>query len=398
MDNLIHIVGEELDDWEEQASDPKRYSVFTQHLMLAEKISKHEHLTPRSSTVRSGDEDSFYTANTRTPSSKGTRNTASPKVAVPTHIPLTTVGTSTSSARCQKPRKSSDVLSGEWTWRPSIPHRTSSMNTRRKLGNSARQPDLVTFHRRSCQLFTSLDSTISNATAAASASNRTSTSTPPSLTSSVTTQATSILDGDDCKNVHFPSLHLELDDPRLPTLFRQSCSIDSPRLGPRRSSSKLDPHITSTEPIFWNSEASRQAEYAKIDAAHSGFKGFIKKYLPRTWAWAHGKRRDFHQQPTTNAEHIDRNEIDDDSVRRYRISIASATQEAIRSVEIHGVSRGNTPVPFGAEPLASEPRIDLEIGLAENKTKKDRTMAKRLNRARSSDGLAKMFRSNARNA
>lgn len=286
-----------------------------------------------------------------------------------------------------KPRQSSQLLSGNWTWRPSIPHRTSSMSTRRRTGNGTRQPDLATFHRRSCQLFTSLDSTLSHAASTASSASRTSTNTPPSLTTSVTTHATSIYDDKEFNNLAFPSLHLELQDPRVVAPCRQYSSIGTLRLGPRRSSSQLSPQITSTEQMFWTSEASRRAEYAKIDAAHSGIKGFVKKFLPRRWGWAHGKRRNFHLQGASAAKGTTKPDVDADSVVRYRVSIASAAREAVRSVEKHGLSRANTPAPIGSE-VAFGPRIDLETYVG--KTKKVGPVTKALATVRSSEALARM--------
>lgn len=378
MESLIHVVGQELNEWEEQTSDPKRYSIITQHLMLAEKISRHQHLSPRSSALEDGDKASFHSAEISLSSSIEVSNTTEQLAELPCEqcLPLETASTNTGrpSIRRLKPRKSRRPSSPDGTWRPSIPHRTSSINTRRRCGNGARRPDLATFHRRSCQLFTSLDSTLSNATSTATDSGRTSTSTSPSLTYSATTQATSILDGNEYGSLAFTSFHLELQDPRIPALCRQGPSIDSPRLGPRRSSSRLSPNITSTEQIYWTSETSRQAEYAKIDAAYSGLKGFIKKCLPRRWAWAHGKRRNFHQQVVSTAEETNIPDVDDDSVRRFRINIASATEDAVRSVEAHGVSRANTPValsselltvePAPVEPVTVEPQINLKAGYA----------------------------------
>ncbi|KAK5941441.1 hypothetical protein PMZ80_006720 [Knufia obscura] len=393
MDNLIHIVGEELNNWEEQTADSKRFSVFTQHVMLAEKISKRQHLTPRTSMQGKADRKASQCAKTSLPSSNLEAKTTPSKGPSSKIAPVNIGGPSHEGHKTEETCRPSQSASGEWTWRPSIPRRTSSMSTRRRTGNGARRPDLATFHRRSCQLFSSLDSTLSNATATASNGSRTSTSTSPSLTSSVTTQATSILDDYEYNTVAFPSLHLELHDPRVLTSRRQSRSVTSPQLGPRRSSSQLSPEITSTEQIFWTSEAKRQADYAKIDAAHGGFKGFVKKCLPRRWAWAHGKRRNFHQSLVPGPERTNDSDADEDSVRRFRISIASATQEAIRSVELHGVSRANTPVPFSSEVMAGEPRLDLETGYVGKKTKKDGSVTKVLSKVRSPQGLASMFRS-----
>lgn len=354
MESLIHVVGDELNEWEEQIHDPKRYSIITQHLMLAEKISKHQHLSSRLSTLENfGDNlSSGFFAKTSLPSTVEASHTTEPTPGTPSErFPALETEPSNTS------RPSVQHLASRKPSRPSIPHRTSSTNFKRRSSNSARRPDPAILHHRSRHLFSSIDSTLSNATYTTTGSGRTSTSTPPSLTYSISTRATSVPDDDDDGDaLTYTSSPLELRDTRTPTPGRQGQSVDSPQVGPRRSSSRLSPSITSTEQIYWNSETSRQAEYAKIDAAHSGWKGFVKKCLPRGWSWAHGKRRKFHQETASTAEDTNSRDVDDDSVRRYRVSIGSAMEEAGSPVETHFVFLAANPsFPLSSHPVTVEP-------------------------------------------
>lgn len=337
MNNLIHIVGNELQEWsDDSASD--RSSMLTQHLMLAEMISKHEHLNIRLPSLND-DNTSYHSAD-----SQLDKDSAKPVVyqgCAGTQQPPKQEKPKRHRSPRPKFEQGRSSPSSDWSWRPAIPHRTSSMSTRRRKGNSRCRPDLATFHRRSCQLFSSLDSTLSSATSSASEQSRSSTSTSPSLTSSVTTQDTLVLDNNECSfdSPRFPSFQLELDD-TYP--FR---SKRTSRLGSRRSSSQLNPAITSTEQLFWTSDSSREEEYAKIDAAHTGLKGLVKRVLPKTWKAVHGKRRNFHQKSIAEADQAS-STSDGASVRRYRIE--SVTTLARPQPD----DRSVTPMP----------RLDLETG------------------------------------
>lgn len=316
--------------------------MLTQHMILADMISKHEHLNIKP-TPANDDSTSYHTADSKVDEeqSKVITNTST----ISTELPKDQISYQTHSqrraARGDRPSSPSD-----WSWRPSIPHRTSSMSTRRKKDNCRQpgRPDLATFHRRSCQLFSSLDSTLSKATSTTSDQSRSSTSTSPSLTSSVITQATSILDDSDrsfdCPR--FPSFHLELND--TSPLYSGHTS----RMTSRRSSSQLNPAIVSTEQVFWTSDSSREKEYAKIDAAHTGLRGLVKRALPQAWKGSYEKRRNFHQRHTASTSTgRDRADSDGESVRRYRIESTVAS----------------TPTsPVDAQPPATVPRLDLETG------------------------------------
>lgn len=429
MDGFITIVDDGMDDWEDEPHDSNRYSIFTQNIMLAEKVSRRQHLSPRGSKLREDDERSFHSAESR-PASIIVRadSPTIPEEDTPTTASTTNLGyvarptSSTTPANIgrlrtgsRRARRTSQSSSGDWTWRPSIPQRVSSMGTRRRQVAVPGRPDLATFHRRSCQLFSSLDTTLSGTTAGRACDTGSPdgsyASTSPSLASSISTEGTSITDEHWYTTPAFSSFHLELQVPGQALQHGQLHSPNfgdfmgeinhTPRIGVRRSSSQLSPNITSTEAMFWTSDATRKAEYAKIDAAHSGFRGFVKRLLPRSWGWAHGKRRNFHPvSPSLAQDETIPN--DNDSVRRYRLSIASATQEAIRGVEEHGISGMNTPMRCKTPPPANDsakldvnscsPALTVAVASKQIKTSPvDKVLAK----VRSSDALTKLFRSQA---
>ena len=384
MNHSIHIVDtEDLDDGQELATN--RFSIFTQNLMLAEKVSKHQHLTPRTSRLRD-DSSSYYSTEPRiSGSTDGVRdpsmNARRPIKSTPANIgrPRT------------KGHPSEPSPPGVWTWRPAIPERISSMSTRRVKANDVRRPDLAAFHRRSCQLFASLDSTISASPTASAGSDtaRSSTSTSPSLTSSISTQATSILDDQWFQTPTFPSFHIDINtdiakEPDFRAFFQ---GINhSPRLGAPRSSSQLSPEVTTTEQIFWTSEVTREAEYAKIDAAHTGFKGFVKRILPKSWNWLHGKRRDFYAHPQAFTT-PNRSSEDTDSVRRFRVST---------SIDLDNLSTTQEVEPHVLPGIPGSPRIDLETGYVSSKHVKPRAGHKAFSRVRSHDALTKLFQKGVR--
>lgn len=398
MQNLFTTIRKEVLDWEQESSDPNRYSVFTQHLMLAEMIRNHQHLTSATSKTTSPDDTSFCTLDTdlsdvnrddsptipaldtflRTPSVTPLPTSLPSPIHTPIPSRSSSIRANMGKVRTSGPRISNPAifLADDWTYGPLIPKRTSSMNTGRRLGKTPSRLDLSSLHHRSRQIFSSLDSTLSNAIpSTGSTTPPSSSSTSPSLVSNVTTQATSILDDEWHIGASYAPLYLELRDPRVVIQDDAQQSPDfgdflgteaSPkRLSVQRSASKLSPRITSTVQKFWTSEESRNAEYAKIDAAHRGVRGFLKRILPK-WIRIRGKRRNFYSSPSP-IEPERSSRVDDDSVRRYRISIASVTQEAILNAELHGVSsmqkrRKSTPQPSNEAgmPANSNQRADAK--------------------------------------
>jgi hypothetical protein len=69
--------------------------------------------------------------------------------------------------------------------------------------------------------------------------------------------------------------------------------------------------------ISWTSNASRRVEYEKIDAAHSGVRGAVKKVLPQCWAGRKGRKAFF------------TGECDGGSVRRFRMDVDDHDQGSV---------------------------------------------------------------------
>lgn len=160
------------------------------------------------------------------------------------------------------PRCASHPISQTKT-RPSIPRRRSS-----HLSTSSRnRVDLRSFHRESCQLFSSMDATITDSgyssihRASSSRFASTASFSPPSRPSEETPQ---------CSKA--PAR------PPLPTV------------------------------VSWKSEETRRIEYCKIDEAHSGLRGLWKQILPKCCQSRRSWRRFFEGQA-----------CDGESVRRMRM-------------------------------------------------------------------------------
>ena len=144
---------------------------------------------------------------------------------------------------------------------PLIPRRRSS-----QFSTSPRhRTDLRSFHRESCQLFSSMDATLTDS--GYSSVHRAGSSTFASTAS-------------------FPQLMAEEETPR--------CSLSLERPLP----------VTV---VSWKSEETRRMEYEKIDGAHSGLRGLCKKILPKCCQSRRTWRRFFEGK------------CDGDSVRRMRM-------------------------------------------------------------------------------
>lgn len=403
MDNLIKIVRTEMMDWEKEVKHANRNSVFSEHILLANKIRQHQHLAADSLPI--DEEDAVLDPTlprlrpeSTMPTENATVGHAERELAASSRDETATVAVQAD----PRPNHSTKSSSSSWTWKPAVPQRISSMRARRTRSSTA-TPDLVGFHRRSCQLFSSLDSTLASAVSSSKpapsspcSSSHSRTSTSPSSNISVSTQATSLLD-DDLIDRAYHFMDLDFSGPQSSTqntarpapdfgdLFSASDHVST--VSTRRSSSRLSPRITSTNQVFWTSPATRSAEYTKIDAAHSGFRGFVKRLLPRRWIY--NKRRDFCVPPT--AIRVAKDTTNDcESVHRYRLSIASATQEAIHAAETHGVGSNNVNDldATGAASISALPRIPFAY---HNAGTRQRTPGRKLKKARSTNALAKLF-------
>lgn len=165
-----------------------------------------------------------------------------------------------------------------------IPTRSTSLRQRPKVG---RIPLSMSMRGRSHRRFDSIDSMLALTTNPAS---------PSGINSSpMQTKGPSVS----------PSRRLSAEStrstPATEYLTRQSLS-EQGLLGEKQ---RLPRHNTV---ISWTSDASRAAEYEKIDRAHTGLRGLCRQLIPR--CWRKDGRRDFFD-----------GECDGDSVRRYRLSI-----------------------------------------------------------------------------
>lgn len=161
------------------------------------------------------------------------------------------------------PRCASSPLSRKAKDWPSIPRRRSS-----HFSTSPRtRPNLRSFHRESCRLFSPLDATLTDSGYSsihrAGSSRFTSTASLPPLP--------------------------------MPSKDIQRCSISLAR-----------PPVATV--VSWKSEETRRMEYSKIDEAHSGLRGLWKKVLPKCCQSRRSWRRFF-----------EGGSCDGESVRRMRM-------------------------------------------------------------------------------
>jgi hypothetical protein len=206
------------------------------------------------------DAESFHSthSNIATPKPTRRRTMSDPKALV-----------SSSQARTGTWPRSARSSISQHRSRPSIPKRRSSHFTI----TSQKRPDLLAFHRESCQLFSSMDATITDS---------------------------------GYSSVHRPSTSRFSSTTSVPELSTLS-NIPS-----RRSREIIRPHLSTV--ISWKSEETRRIEYDKIDRAHSGLRGLTKKLLPKfcqSKSW-----RDFFG-----------GKCDGDSVRRYRMPFSDDEED-----------------------------------------------------------------------
>ncbi|KAK6380410.1 hypothetical protein LTS17_005600 [Exophiala oligosperma] len=244
---------------------------------------------------------------------------------------------------------------------PSIPRRQNSVNLggreKRRRRHSSPKKDPAALHRQSCQLFSSLDGML--------ALSREFTPSPSVSTTRTATRHPSLVPGD-VAGSHFKADVEERQlchsvDQKLKMVEREQCSVggggdggsynttrrsvsSSPTFRHSYSESSLiyqsrivTPRISMSMSvggrvynncgaaaaaaavqrrpplntvISWTSNATRREEYEKIDRAHSGVRGFLRKMLPKC---VHSKnsRRAFYTG----------GDGDSDSVRRFRMSL-----------------------------------------------------------------------------
>jgi len=166
--------------------------------------------------------------------------------------------------------------------------RMSSVSTTSK----GKREDLLSLHRKSCQLFSSPDGTLQHNQSLPEFS-------PPSSASlrrhsdlehsrnSCTTDMPSL-----------PSSHVSAQASQRPSLCQPESNGETER--PRT-------HVSSV--TSWTSVETRRREYEKIDRAHSGMRGVFKALMPTCWHRSSWRKDFFHGK------------CDGSSVRRLRLQL-----------------------------------------------------------------------------
>lgn len=198
------------------------------------------------------------------------------------------------------------------SWRRSrvtIPARTSSLiQTKRRTSPhpKLKRADSISLHNRNCKLFSSIDEILA----------LTRESPPPRYSEAMTRPPTRSR----ASQIDITTLYATVVT--MPTINRSSTPLAPTSMPPSRRDSVLAAENPPTRPNYntvmsWTSDETRRREYEKIDRAHSGFRGFLKQVLPRSWQKC--RRRDFFK-----------GEDDGDSVRRFRVSLPERMAESTR--------------------------------------------------------------------
>ncbi|KEF63399.1 uncharacterized protein A1O9_01377 [Exophiala aquamarina CBS 119918] len=217
---------------------------------------------------------------------------------------------------------------------PSVPRRKSSLGKRRTT--ASRKANTTALHRKSCQIFSSLDGVLAlsrEITPLPSVSSSRSATRHPSLipeeaSTSATTNMAQMCEKLDAKLAYTYSYSYSLNtdstssiplQPPKPntgvepdTIYGQIAASETAR---RLNKPQSDIHsLTPERPPFdtvisWTSDETRRKEYAKIDRANSGLRGLLRRLMPRHLL-SKNSRRDFFT-----------GKCDGDSVRRFRMDV-----------------------------------------------------------------------------
>ena len=203
---------------------------------------------------------------------------------------------------CSHYRRPSDV--SEPLPPSSIPQRTSS----RAQLSKRKSRDLVNFHQNSCRLFQSLDGTLAD---------KSPTSSPPASRP----QSMPV-----SRAMSFSQPHLD-EKPQVRSVTLPSYAFEYPQPDCRESDNSPDTFAlgesaaTFSKPrpvtaMSWISESSRRTEYAKIDRAHRGVRGLLKRVVPK---WC--------QNPNGRRKFFEGADDDGESVRRYRMPLSEGSDD-----------------------------------------------------------------------
>jgi hypothetical protein len=186
-----------------------------------------------------------------------------------------------------------------------IPDRTSSLLQTKKRRTRTKSPDAISIHSRKSKYFTSIDEILALTR-----------ETPPPRYSETIVRRPSSRNTGVVDIMYHATLANEFNT------VRSSITLVHTSMPPSRRDSVLSPDSAPIRPNYntvmsWTSDETRRREYEKIDRAYSGIRGFLKQLIPRRWQRC--GRRDFFT-----------GQDDDDSVRRFRVSLPERVAESTR--------------------------------------------------------------------
>ena len=117
------------------------------------------------------------------------------------------------------------------------------------------------------------------------------------------------------RSVTLPSYAFEYPQPDCRESDTDNDHQDPVLLG--ESAATFSPKPRPGTAMSWLSESSRRTEYAKIDRAHRGVRGLLKRVVPKWCQGPNGRRRFFE-----GVDGDDDGDGDGESVRRYRMPLS----------------------------------------------------------------------------
>ncbi|KAI1622992.1 hypothetical protein EDD37DRAFT_651181 [Exophiala viscosa] len=127
---------------------------------------------------------------------------------------------------------------------------------------------------------------------------------------------------------HRVTQRMSVSTERISPLVGRTYGDDDGNAGVDNSPPPIRPHFNTV--ISWTSDASRRTEYAKIDRAHSGVRGFWRRVMPKC-LHKDGRRAFFSGD----------SDCDADSVRRFRLDLdADADADSDTEAEDNGDAYG----------------------------------------------------------
>ncbi|KAJ9615265.1 hypothetical protein H2200_001340 [Cladophialophora chaetospira] len=246
-------------------------------------------------------------------------------------------GTTCSSTSKPSPKPPSKPRSKSLRQDPiTVPHRRSSLPKQKQKQRPRK--DSATLHLQSYHLFSSLDGML--------AMSRDITPLPSVSSSRTTTRHASLVPDDIDQRLiaatpqnqynEYPFTHGNPyatnspdTSPTLPSGFdpqiSERSSLITRSITTDTSRAQQRPQLNTV--ISWTSNATRRAEYEKIDRAHSGVRGFVRRVWPQCLRKKDGRRPFF------------TGDSDEDSVRRFRMDVSDEDSDA--ELEIREIASGD---------------------------------------------------------